>query len=37
MYFSENTVKAHINRMTDMLHAKNRVDAAVIAYRHGPI
>lgn len=37
MHFSENTVKAHINRMTDMLHAKNRVEAAVIAYRHGLI
>lgn len=35
--FSENTVKAHVNTITSHLQAKNRVEAAVIAYRNGLI
>lgn len=34
---SENTVKAHINAVVESLGAKNRVEAAVIAYRCGLI
>lgn len=37
LHFSENTVKAHINQIMEQLQAKNRVEAAVIAYRHGLI
>ncbi len=37
LHFSENTVKVHITRMIEQLHAKNRVEAAVIAYRQGLI
>ena len=35
--FSENTVKAHLNAIIAQLQAKNRVEAAVIAYRQGLI
>ncbi|WP_053959428.1 response regulator [Sulfobacillus thermosulfidooxidans] len=34
---SENTVKAHINAIVETLGAKNRVEAAIIAYRYGLI
>ena len=37
LHFSENTVKAHINQVMERLHAKNRVQAAVIAFRQGLI
>ncbi|MCY0879271.1 MAG: response regulator transcription factor [Firmicutes bacterium] len=37
LHFSENTVKAHVNQIMAQLGAKNRVEAAVIAYRHGLI
>ncbi len=34
---SENTVKAHVNTIVENLGARNRVEAAVIAYRYGLI
>ncbi len=35
LYLSEHTVKARVNDITHRLNAKNRVEAVMIAHRHG--
>ncbi len=35
LYLSENTVKARVNDIARRLNAKNRVEAVMIAHRHG--
>jgi two-component system response regulator DevR len=35
LYLSENTIKARVNEIVHRLHARNRLEAVMIAHRHG--